>query len=293
MRKGKELRRVVDEVGYTIVPGAYDPLTARLVELAGFKAVYVTGGGVSRSQGYPDLGLLTMTENAELLSRIVEAVNIPVIGDMDTGYGNAINVVRSMREFERAGVAGFHIEDQVEPKKCGHYEGKAVIDVIEMVGKIKALVDTRRDNDIVIIARSDARAVEGLEAAIDRVNEYIDAGADVGFVEGPQSVEELASIPKRLRGPAMANMFSGGKTPPVPAEQLELMGFKLGIYPSQTQRAAIRAVKDVLAVLKSDGDTAAIEDRLATFSERETVVNFSWWQEREQKYLHSEIQKAL
>ena len=291
MKTSKKLREMIDAGGYTIVPGAYDPLTAKLVELAGFKAIYVTGGGVSRSQGYPDLGLMTLTENVQLLSRLVDAVGIPVIADMDTGYGNAVNIVRSIREFERAGVAGFHIEDQVAPKKCGHYEGKAVIGVAEMVGKIKALVDTRRDPDMVIIARSDARAVEGLEAAIDRVNAYIDAGADVGFVEAPQSVEEMASIPPKLKGPALANVFTGGKTPALPADQLEKMGFRLGIYPSQTQRAAIAAVKDVLNVLKRDGDTAAMEDRLATFSDREAVVNSGWWREHESKYLHYGVSK--
>jgi len=291
MTASKELRKIIGDAGYTIVPGAYDPMTAKLVELAGFRAVYVTGGGVSRSQGYPDLGLMTMTENVQLLSRVVDAVDIPVIADMDTGYGNAINIVRSMREFERAGVAGFHIEDQVAPKKCGHYEGKAVIGVEEMVGKIKALVDIRRDPDMVIIARSDARAIEGLQGAIDRVNAYIDAGADVGFVEAPQSVEELAAIPPKLKGPALANVFKGGKTPALPATQLEQMGFKLGIYPSQTQRAAILVVKEVLTVLKRDGDTVAIEDRLATFNDREVVVNSGWWREHELKYLHYGVGK--
>jgi len=287
MNARKKLRELIARGGYTMAPGAYDPLTARLVQLAGFEAVYVTGGGISRSQGYPDMGLLTMTENVQVLARVVDAVDIPVIADMDTGYGNAVNVVRAMREYDRTGVAGFHIEDQVAPKKCGHYEGKAVVGVGEMVGKIKALVDARPDADMVIIARSDARAIEGLQAAIDRVNAYLEAGADVGFVEAPKSVEELAAIPPSLKGPALVNIFEGGKTPPLPATQLEAMGFKLGIYPSQTHRAAIRAAQEVLAVLKRDGDTAAIENRLATFNDRETAVNSSWWREREAKYLQS------
>jgi 2-methylisocitrate lyase-like PEP mutase family enzyme len=283
----KKLRELIARRGYTIVPGAYDPLMARLVQVAGFEAVYITGGGVSRSQGYPDLGLLTMTENVQVLARVVDTVDIPVIADMDTGYGNAINTVRAMREYDRAGVAGFHIEDQIAPKKCGHYEGKAVVSVQEMIGKIKALVDARRDTDIVIIARSDARAIEGLQATIDRVNAYLEAGADVGFVEAPQSVEELASLPQKLKGPALVNIFEGGKTPPLPAKQLEAMGFKLGIYPSQTHRAAIRAAQDVLAVLRRDGDTAAIENQLATFNDREIAVNTKWWREHEAKYLYS------
>jgi 2-methylisocitrate lyase-like PEP mutase family enzyme len=283
----KKLRELIARQGYTIVPGAYDPLTARLAQITGFEAIYITGGGVSRSQGYPDLGLLTMTENVQVLARVVDAVDIPVIADMDTGYGNAINVVRAMREFDRAGVAGFHIEDQMAPKKCGHYEGKAVVSIAEMVGKIKALVDVRRDADMVIIARSDARAIEGLQAAIDRVNAYMEAGADVGFVEALQSVEELAAVPPKLKGPALVNIFEGGKTPAIPAKQLEAMGFKLGIYPSQTHRAAIRAAQNVLAVLKRDGDTAAIENQLATFNDREVAVNTKWWRDREAKYLYS------
>lgn len=287
MNTRKKLRELIARPGYSIIPGAFDPLTARLVQVAGFEAVYITGGGVSRSQGYPDLGLLTMTENVQVLSRVVDAVDIPVIADMDTGYGNAVNVVRAMREYDRTGVAGFHIEDQVAPKKCGHYEGKAVVSVAEMVGKIKALVDTRRDADMVIIARSDARAIEGLQAAIDRVNAYLEAGADVGFVEAPQSVAELAAIPPKLNGPALANVFEGGKTPALPAKQFEEMGFKLGIYPSQTHRAAIRAAQDVLAVLKRDGDTEAIESRLATFNDREVAVNSKWWRDCEAKYLES------
>lgn len=285
MTTRKTLREIIARPGYTIVPGAYDPLMARLVEVAGFDAVYITGGGLSRSQGYPDMGLLTLTENVQVLCRIVDAVSIPVIADIDTGYGNAINVVRSVREYERAGVAGFHIEDQVAPKKCGHYEGKAVVSVAEMVGKIKATVDTRRDADMVVIARSDARAIEGLQAAIDRVNAYLEAGADVGFVEAPQNADELAAVPPQLKGPALANIFEGGKTPALPAKQLEAMGYRLGIYPSQTHRAAIRAAQDVLAVLKRDGDTNAIEARLATFDDREAAVNTAAWRAREAKYL--------
>ena len=155
--------------GYVIAPGAYDTLTARLVQLAGFEAVYLTGGGFSRANGYPDVGLLTMSEIVPWIARTVDAVEIPVIADMDTGYGNAVNVVRSVREYEKIGVSAFHIEDQISPKKCGHYEGKAMVTKGEMVGKIKAAVDTRSDADMLIIARTDARAVEGLQSALDRI----------------------------------------------------------------------------------------------------------------------------
>jgi 2-methylisocitrate lyase-like PEP mutase family enzyme len=289
MTPRQQLRQLIGRSGYTMVPGAYDTLTARLVEAAGFAAVYLTGGGYSRASGYPDLGLLSLTENAMFIGRTVEAVGIPVIADADTGYGNAINVIRTVREYEKTGVAGFHIEDQVSPKKCGHYEGKEVISRAEMVGKIKAAVDTRRDADMVIIARSDARAIEGLAAAIDRVNAYLEAGADVGFVEAPQTVEELRIVGREVRGPALVNVFEGGKTPMLGAEELEEMGFRLGIYPSQTHRAAIRAAQRVLAAMKRDGDTRAIETELATFQEREDAVGTAAWRTLEERYMRIDL----
>ena len=285
MNARERLRALIDEPRYTIVPGAYDPLTARLVQVAGFDAVYLTGGGYSRANGYPDLGLLTMSENVQFIARTVDTVDIPVIADMDTGYGNALNVIRSVREYEKTGVAGFHLEDQVSPKKCGHYEGKELVSKGEMVAKIKAAVDTRRDADMVVIARTDARAVEGFDAAIERMNAYLEAGADVGFVEAPQTVEEMAKIPSSISKAALVNIFEGGKTPPLPARGLEAMGFRLGIYPSQTHRAAIFAAKEVLATLKRDGDTAAIEHRLASFNDRETAVNTARWRDIERKYM--------
>ncbi len=285
MNPRQALRRLIARDGYTMVPGAYDTLTARLVEAAGFEAVYLTGGGFSRASGYPDLGLLTVGENVHFIGLTVEAVGIPVIADADTGYGNAINVIRTVREYEKSGVAGFHMEDQVAPKKCGHYEGKEVIPVAEMVGKIKAAVDTRRDPDMVVIARSDARAVEGLQAAIDRVNAYLEAGADVGFVEAPQTVEELRIVGRSVNGPNLVNVFEGGKTPMQSAAELEAMGFRLGIYPSQTHRAAIRAAQRVLAVLKEDGHTTRVEPDLATFQEREDAVGTADWRALEEKYL--------
>jgi len=285
MTARQALRRLIATGGYTMVPGAYDTLTARLVEQAGFAAVYLTGGGYSRASGYPDLGLLSLTENVQFIGRTVEAVGIPVIADADTGYGNAINVIRTVREYEKSGAAGFHIEDQVSPKKCGHYEGKEVISTAEMVGKIKAAVDTRQDPDLVIIARSDARAVEGLDAAIDRVNAYLEAGADVGFVEAPQSVEELRIVGRRVAGPALVNVFEGGKTPMLNARELDEMGFRLGIYPSQTHRAAIRAAQRVLRVMREDGDARRVEADLATFQDREDAVGTAKWRELEARYM--------
>lgn len=283
----KQLRALLAGSEYTIAAGAYDGLSARLVQAAGFKVVYMTGGGFSRANGYPDIGLLTLTEIAGWLARVTDVVDIPVVADADSGYGNALNVVRTVREFERAGVSAFHLEDQVSPKKCGHYEGKKLISQAEMIGKIKAACDARKDPDLVIIARSDARAMHGLNAAIDRVNAYLEAGADVGFVEAPQSEDELAEIARRSIKPALCNIFEGGKTPPIPAAKLERMGFRIGIYPSQTQRAAIRAMTAVLQNLKRDGDTTAIEDQLATFSEREVTVDSARWRTLEDKYLRS------
>jgi len=285
MNPRQQLRQLLAARAYAVVPGAHDTLTARLVEVAGFPAVYLTGGGFSRANGYPDIGLLTVSEILPWIARTVEAVGIPVIADMDSGYGNAINVVRSVREYEKTGVAGFHLEDQVSPKKCGHYEGKALVSCTEMVGKIRAAADTRRDAEMVIIARTDARAVEGLQAALDRMHAYLEAGADVAFVEAPQSREELAAIPRAFTKPAMANIFEGGKTPALPARELEVMGYRFGIYPSQTHRAAIAAAKKVLAVLKRDGNTEAIEHELATFNDREEAVNSQWWRDIENRYL--------
>ncbi len=285
MTPRQTMRTLIARRGYTMVPGAYDTLTARLVEQAGFAAVYLTGGGYSRANGYPDLGLLTLSENVRFIGLTVEAVGIPIIADADTGYGNAINVIRTVREYEKSGVAAFHIEDQLAPKKCGHYEGKEVISTAEMVGKIHAAVDTRQDPDLVIIARSDARAIEGLQASIDRVNAYLEAGADVGFVEAPENVDELRVVGRQVKGPALVNVFEGGKTPMVPARELEAMGFRLGIYPSQTHRAAIRAAQRVLAVLKEDGDISRIEGELATFQEREDAVGTARWRALEEKYM--------
>src|SRR5256885_9255153 len=188
MNPRKKLGELIGRARYVVVPGAYDTLTARLVQGAGFDAVYLTGGGYSRSNGYPDIGLITMSEVTQWISRTVDAVDIPVIADMDAGYGNALNVVRSVREYEKTGVSAFHLEDQVSPKKSGPYEGKQAVSKAEMVGKIKAAVDTRRDADMVIIARSDARAIEGLQAAIDRVNAYLESGLDPRFLPAPDSL---------------------------------------------------------------------------------------------------------
>lgn len=272
MRPTTALRRLLEGEGLVLAPGVYDGLSARLARAAGFAAAYATGGGVARSMGYPDLGLLSLTEVTDRLALIVEHAGVPVIADADTGYGNALNVRRTVREFERAGVAALHLEDQAFPKRCGHYDDKAVISTAEMAQKLRAARDAAQDPDLVIIARTDAIAVEGLDAAIDRARAYSAAGADVLFVEAPVSEAQIETIARSLPGPTLINMFEGGKTPLVPLPRLEAFGYRIVIVPSDLQRAAIRAMQEVLAVLRRDGNTRAVADRMATFEEREAVV---------------------
>ncbi len=271
-RPTTELRRLVASDDALVAPGVYDGLSARLTVQAGFRVVYATGGGIARSMGYPDLGLLSMTEVVARLATIVEQAGVPVIADADTGYGNALNARRAVREFERAGVAALHLEDQTFPKRCGHYDDKSVVPVAEMTQKLMAARDALTDPDLVLIARTDARAVEGLDAAIERGLAYAEAGADVIFVEAPQTVDEIADIARRIPHPKLINMFQGGKTPLVPVDRLRALGYRIVIIPSDLQRAAIRAMEDVLAAIRRDGNSAAVVDRMATFKEREAVV---------------------
>ena len=272
MRASTVLRQLLEGHDVVVAPGVYDGLSARLARHAGFAAVYATGGGIARSMGYPDLGLLGLTEVAERLAGIVEHAGVPVIADADTGYGNALNVRRVVREFERAGVAALHLEDQTFPKRCGHLDDKSVVSVGEMVQKLRAARDAAGDPDLVLIARTDAIAVEGLEAAIERAHAYAGAGADVLFVEAPTSEAQIEAIARRLPTPKLLNMFEGGKTPLVPLVRLQALGYRIVIVPSDLQRAAIRAMQDVLAAIKRDGDSRAVADRMASFAERESIV---------------------
>jgi methylisocitrate lyase len=286
MNLRKKLRELLARKRLLLTPGAFDGLSARLVEEAGFEAVYLSGGAVARSAGVPDLGLMTMSEVIERAGQVVSAVKIPVIADADTGYGNAINVVRTVREFERAGVAAIHIEDQVTPKRCGHLEGKEVIPLAEMENKIRAALEARSDKDFAIIARTDSRATHGLDDAIQRGQAFARLGADAVFIEAAESEKELETIARSIRDvPLLVNMFKGGKTPLLPAARLEQMGYRIAIFPSDTQRAAIYAMKEALAVLKRDGSTAAIDDRLTTFKERDRLVGLGEWEKLEERYL--------
>ena len=260
------LRELLARPEPLVAPGAYDALSARLVEQAGFDVVYMTGFGTTAAlAGRPDVGLLTGTEMVDNARRIAAAVDVPVIADADTGYGNAINVVRTVQAYEQAGVAGIHLEDQVMPKKCGHMSGKAVIPADEMVGKIRAAVAARRDPDFLLIARTDAAAVEGLSAAIDRARAYADAGADVLFVEAPTSEDDIARVAEELRGvaPLVFNWAEGGRTPPIPLARIAELGFALVLFPIGTLLAATAGIRRLLASLRDDGVPAV--DDLPTF----------------------------
>ena len=285
MSKARKLRKLLEEPDILIVPGATDAFVARIIENEGFKAVYVTGAGIANTLGFPDIGLTTMNEVVERARIISRAVNIPVIADADTGYGNPINVMRTVREFEDAGVAAIQIEDQVMPKKCGHFEGKQVISKEEMISKIKAAIEARENSDLVIIARTDARAVYGLDEAIERGNAYAKAGADVIFIEAPQSIDELIRIGKEVKAPLFANMVEGGKTPLVPAKELEKMGFKIVVYANTALRAAGYAVREVLKVLKEEGWTKPMLSKLLSWEERQELVKLPYYKELEKKYL--------
>jgi 2-methylisocitrate lyase-like PEP mutase family enzyme len=245
------LRAALRAPGMVIAPGAYDGLTAILVAQAGFPAVYMTGAGTSVTHGYPDFGLLTASEMIANAARMVRAVDIPVIADADTGYGNELNVVRTVQDYEHAGVAAIHIEDQVSPKRCGHLDDKEVVAREDWIAKIRAAAATRRDPDFLIIARTDSRAVLGFDEAIGRANEALENGADMAFVEAPQTLEELAAVPQRVRGPCLLNVVWGGKTPMLDMRDAEALGFRLAIVPALLLKASIGACDEALAGLKS------------------------------------------
>jgi 2-methylisocitrate lyase-like PEP mutase family enzyme len=245
------LRALLRGDAMVVAPGAYDGLTAKLVAQAGFPAVYMTGAGTSVSHGYPDFGLLTMTEMVENAARIVRSVDVPVIADADTGYGNELNVFRTVQEYERRGVAGIHIEDQISPKKCGHLDDKEIVSREDYTAKIRAAVAAKRDRDFLIIARTDSRAVAGLDEAVTRANAALAAGADMAFVEAPQTMDELAAVPKRVAGPCLLNVVRGGKTPEIDLHRAQEMGYRLAIVPGLLLKAVIGACDEALAELKA------------------------------------------
>ncbi|HEX3477656.1 MAG TPA: isocitrate lyase/PEP mutase family protein [Kofleriaceae bacterium] len=249
VRPASVFRALLSGPDLIVAPGAYDALTARLIEQAGFRLVYMTGAGIAAARGFPDYGLVTLTEMAETAGVLARSVAIPVLADADTGYGNELNVTRTVREFESRGVAGIHLEDQVAPKRCGHLDGKAVIDRDAFVSKIRAAVAARSDPDFVMIARTDAVAVHGLDDAIERANAALAAGADLAFVEAPPSVDDVAAIPRRVDGPCLLNLVPGGKTPITDLQQVAAMGYRVVILPSLLIGAAVVACDAALSSL--------------------------------------------
>jgi len=250
MTKARQLRELLCNAGLITAPGAYDCITARMIEQAGFSAVYMTGAGTAAMLGYPDYGLVTMSEMVENAGRIAAAVSVPVIADADTGYGNELNVIRTVREYEQRGVAGLHIEDQGFPKKCGHLENKLLIPLEDYIAKIRAAVSARRDPDFLIIARTDARAVLGFEEAVRRANAAIDAGADMAFVEAPESLEEVAEVPRLVRGACLLNVVWRGKTPDIALDDAQAMGYKIAILPVLLFNAVVGVCDQMLGELR-------------------------------------------
>jgi methylisocitrate lyase len=284
MSKAAQLRKLIEEPGIVVLPGAHDVLAAKVIEQAGFPVIFTGGFSISASTlGVPDIGLLTATENLDRVRRVVEAVSVPVVADMDTGYGNPLNVVRTVQECARLGVAGITLEDQLWPKRCGHMEGKSVIPMDEHVEKLKAAVYARGDGDLVVIARTDARAPLGLEEAIRRGHAYVSAGADVLFIEAPQSIEELNTVAASFEVPLLANMIEGGKTPFLAATELEQIGFKIALYPLSSLFASARAVQDVASHLMSTGTTSGF-DRMASFHEFEEIIELQRFREIESRF---------
>jgi 2-methylisocitrate lyase-like PEP mutase family enzyme len=246
----RRLRETLNSGSMVVAPGAYDGMTAKLVESAGFEAVYMTGAGTAARFGLPDYGLATMTEMVDTAELMAESVSIPVIADADTGYGNELNVIRAVRAYERRGVAGIHIEDQVFPKRCGHLDGKEVIPIDAFARKIAAAVGERHDPDFVVIARTDSRTVLGFEAAVERCNAALAAGADVAFFESPLSRDEIIEIPKRVKGPCLFNMVHGGKTPLISLKEAEQFGYAITIVPALIFMTVMGAAEEALRKLK-------------------------------------------
>lgn len=282
--EGRRLRHLLAQPEIIVAPGAINALSARLIERAGFNAVYMTGAGTALALGMPDVGLVTMSEMLATAASITSAVGIPVIADADTGYGNAINVRRTVQEFERTGVAAVHLEDQVSPKKCGHLRGKRLIAKDEMVQKIRAACDARIDPDFVIIARCDALLVSGLEDAVDRGRAYARAGADVLFVESPRSVEEIQELAGSFDIPLLFNMGSSGRTPFLSAAEVQAFGYKMMLIPTFVTLAAIRAMEEVLAEIRRTGSVVSVRSRCATFEEYMELGGIKEIQELEARY---------
>ena len=285
MRSTTRFKDLLSQKRALTLPGAANAMFARVVEDLGFEACYVSGAGIANMHlGAPDIGLTTLTEIANAVSAISDAITLPLMVDGDTGFGNAVNMHRTIKVLERAGAAAIQIEDQVFPKKCGHFNGKEVIPCAEMVAKIKAAVDARTDADFQIIARTDARAIEGIDKAIERARAFIEAGADATFVEAPLDFDEMARIARELVVPQIANIVFGGKTPDPGRARLADMGFGGVLYANASLQAALRAAYQVLGSLKEHGSLDLVADQLASFEERQRVVDKPKWDAMEARY---------
>jgi len=284
MNSINSIRTLLDEEGLLMIPGAYNALTAKIIEDVGFKAVYMTGYGTAASSfGYPDIGLLTMTEMVQNATRITNAVSIPVISDADTGYGNPINVFRTVQEFERVGVSAIHIEDQKWPKRCGHMAGKKVIDSTEMVKKIKTAIDARKSEDFLIIARTDAIATQGFKEAIRRAIEYAEAGADILFLDAPRTKNQVKKIPQLIdEKPLLINLSP--KTPNFSKQELEEMGYKIAIYPGVCLAATILSCMNGLEELKRREKPKELKDIIESFSKLNEFLGSKFYYELDKKY---------
>lgn len=285
MKSTRRIRELFESGRMIVAPGAHDALTARLVSRAGFDAVYMTGYGQSASHlGSPDVGLMTMTEMVNRANALVEAAGVPVIADADTGFGNAVNVMRTVREYEKAGVAAIQLEDQVLPKKCGHMLGRQLVPKEEMVGKVKAAVDTRVDSDFMIIARTDARTVFGIDEAIERGLAYREAGADIIFIESPETPDEMRRINREIPGYTLANMVEGGRTPLLPNRELEEIGYNIAIYPTASIYVVTKAVLGLMEALKKDGTTRNVMSDMVSFTEFNELIGLAEIREKEVRY---------
>lgn len=268
----KLFRGLIAARGATLLPGAANALTARIIEDLGFGAVYLTGAGLTNmTLGLPDLGLVTASDLVDATARISDVCSLPLLVDMDTGFGNALNAYHTVRRLERAGAAAIQIEDQVFPKKCGHFAGKGVVPVDEMLGKLKACLDARQDQNTAIVARTDARSVDGFEAAMDRAHRMIETGADVIFVEAPETRDEILSIAD-LPAPQVINLVVGGKTPMMDHAELKQAGFAFTLYANAALQASVLAMQEVLGSLAAHGSLSHVRDRLASFDERQRLV---------------------
>jgi 2,3-dimethylmalate lyase len=286
MTPGATLRARLAADDILVVPGAADAMTARIIEQSGFDAVYVTGAGFANASfGSPDVGIVTLSEVVTHVDRITDAVEIPVIVDADTGYGGVLNTHRAVRQLEAAGAAAIQLEDQITPKRCGHFDGKTVVPATEMLQKLAAATDARRDEDLVLIARTDARQTGGFDEAVERAVAYRDAGADLIFVEAPQSVEELATLPELVGAPLVANMVEGGKTPLLDATELHGLGYRVALFANTALRTAAKAVLAAMHTLYTTGSTKPLLDNMISWDERQRLIRLPEMQELEARFL--------